>query len=223
MDRCEFLAAAAVAATAGAAPTTPSTANPPPHSPSDPLEELSLADIEAAFADGRLTSQQLTQSYLARIERLDRHGPNLGAVIETNPRALEIAAGLDAERKSRGSRGPLHGVPILIKDNVETSDHMMSTAGSLALQGWYAPKDAPLVERLRAAGAVILGKANLSEWANFRSTHSLSGWSGRGGQRRHPYALDRNPCGSSSGSGAAVAANLCVVAVGTETDGSGGG
>ena len=220
MDRREFLAAAAVAATAGAAPTTPSTANPPPHSPSDPLEELSLADIEAAFADGRLTSQQLTQSYLARIERLDRHGPNLRAVIETNPRALEIAAGLDAERQSRGSRGPLHGVPILIKDNVETSDHMMSTAGSLALQGWYAPKDAPLVERLRAAGAVILGKANLSEWANFRSTHSLSGWSGRGGQCRNPYATDRTSSGSSSGSAVGVSANLCAVAVGTETDGS---
>jgi amidase len=220
MDRREFLAAAAVAATAGAAPTTPSTANPPPHPPSDPLEELSLADIGAAFADGRLTSQQLTQSYLARIERLDRHGPNLGAVIETNPRALEIAAGLDAERKSRGSRGPLHGVPILIKDNVETSDHMMSTAGSLALQGWYAPKDAPLVERLRAAGAVILGKANLSEWANFRSTHSLSGWSGRGGQCRNPYAADRTSSGSSSGSAVGVSANLCAIAVGTETDGS---
>jgi amidase len=222
MDRREFLAAAAVAAAAGAgaAPTTPSTANPHPHSPSDPLEELSLADIGAAFADGRLTSQQLTQSYLTRIERLDRHGPNLRAVIETNPRALEIAAGLDAERQSRGSRGPLHGVPILIKDNVETSDHMMSTAGSLALQGWYAPKDAPLVERLRAAGAVILGKANLSEWANFRSTHSLSGWSGRGGQCRNPYATDRTSSGSSSGSAVGVSANLCAIAVGTETDGS---
>jgi amidase len=214
------LAAAPFAATARAGTTTPSTANPPPHSPSDPLEELSLADIGAAFADGRLTSQQLTQSYLARIERLDRHGPNLRAVIETNPRALEIAAGLDAERKSRGSRGPLHGVPILIKDNVETSDHMMSTAGSLALQGWYAPKDAPLVERLRAAGAVILGKANLSEWANFRSTHSLSGWSGRGGQCRNPYATDRTSSGSSSGSAVGVSANLCAIAVGTETDGS---
>jgi amidase len=222
MDRREFLAAAAIAAAAGAgaAPTTPNTANPPPHSPSDPLEELSLVDIGAAFADGRLTSQQLTQSYLARIERLDRHGPNLRAVIETNPRALEIAAGLDAERQSRGSRGPLHGVPILIKDNVETSDRMMSTAGSLALQGWYAPKDAPLVERLRAAGAVILGKANLSEWANFRSTHSVSGWSGRGGQCRNPYATDRTSSGSSSGSAVGVSANLCAVAVGTETDGS---
>jgi amidase len=210
MDRREFLVAAAVAATAGAAETTPSSST----------EELSLADIAAAFANGRMTSQQLTQNYLARIDRLDRRGPNLGAVIETNPRALEIASALDAERKAHGARGPLHGVPILIKDNVETSDHMMSTAGSLALAGWYAPKDAPLVERLRAAGAVILGKTNLSEWANFRSTHSLSGWSGRGGQCRNPYATDRTPSGSSSGSAVAVSANLCAVAVGTETDGS---
>ena len=220
MDRREFLAAATVAATAAAAQTSPKTLAPPAHSPSDSIEELSLADIGTAFAEGRLTSQQLTKDYLARIDRLDRHGPNLRAVIETNPRALDIAAELDAERKVRGSRGPLHGVPILIKDNVETSDHMMSTAGSLALQGWYAPKDAPLVERLRAAGAVILGKTNLSEWANFRSTHSLSGWSGRGGQCRNPYATDRTPSGSSSGSAVAVSANLCAIAVGTETDGS---
>jgi amidase len=220
MDRREFLAAAAVAATAGAAETSPITGNQPAQSPAGPSEELSLAQIAAAFADGRLTSQQLTSDYLARIEQLDRHGPSLRAVIETNPRGLEIAAGLDAERKSRGSRGPLHGVPILIKDNVETSDHMMSTAGSLALQGWYSPQDAPLVERLRAAGAVILGKTNLSEWANFRSTHSISGWSGRGGQCRNPYATDRTPSGSSSGSAVAVSANLCAIAVGTETDGS---
>ncbi|MEA3159409.1 MAG: amidase, partial [Gammaproteobacteria bacterium] len=220
MDRREFLVAAAVAATARAAETSPSTSSRPAHPPSESIEELSLADIAAAFAEGRFTSQQLTNDYLARIERLDRHGPNLRAVIETNPRALDIAAELDAERKSRGPRGPLHGVPILIKDNVETSDHMMSTAGSLALQGWYAPKDAPLVERLRAAGAVILGKTNLSEWANFRSTHSISGWSGRGGQCRNPYATDRTPSGSSSGSAVAVSANLCAIAVGTETDGS---
>jgi amidase len=218
MDRREFLAAAAAAATAGAQQSTASAsfAHPPP----DPLEEKSLADIAAALADGRMSSQQLTQSYLTRIDKLDRHGPNLRSVIETNPRALEIAAALDAERKTRGVRGPLHGVPVLIKDNVETSDHMMSTAGSLALAGWYAPQDAPLVERLRAAGAVILGKTNLSEWANFRSTHSLSGWSGRGGQCRNPYATDRTPSGSSSGSAVAVSANLCAVAVGTETDGS---
>ncbi len=202
--------AAAIAATARAAGVTPASS----------IEELSLADIAAAFADGRMTSQQLTLRYLNRIDQLDRRGPRLRSVIETNPRALEIAAALDAERRTRGTRGPLHGVPVLIKDNVETSDHMMSTAGSLALTGWYAPQDAPLVERLRAAGAVILGKTNLSEWANFRSTHSISGWSGRGGQCRNPYATDRTPSGSSSGSAVAVSANLCAVAVGTETDGS---
>jgi amidase len=218
MDRREFLAAAAAAAAAGAAEATASTSA--DHALPDALEELSLADIAAAFADGRLTSQRLTQSYLSRIDKLDRRGPSLGAVIETNPRALEIASALDAERKTRGARGPLHGVPVLIKDNVETADHMMSTAGSLALRGWYAPEDAPLVERLRAAGAVILGKSNLSEWANFRSTHSLSGWSARGGQCRNPYATDRTPSGSSSGSAVAVSANLCAIAVGTETDGS---
>ncbi len=184
------------------------------------VEELTLADIAAAFADGRLTSRRLTQMYLERINSLDRHGPALGAVIEVNPHALDIADELDRERQSRGSRGPLHGVPLLIKDNVETADRMMTTAGSLALDGWYAGKDAPLVARLRAAGAVILGKSNLSEWANFRSSHSSSGWSGRGGQTRNPYALNRTPSGSSSGSAVAVSANLCAVAVGTETDGS---
>ena len=218
MDRREFLVAAAAAA-ATTASTSAASAH-PPADPVDPIEELTLADIGSAFADGRLTSLQLTQAYLARIDKLDRQGPNLRSVIETNPRALEIAEKLDAERKTRGSRGPLHGIPVLIKDNVETSDRMMSTAGSLALEGWYAPQDAPLVERLRAAGAVILGKSNLSEWANFRSTHSLSGWSGRGGQCRNPYAINRTPSGSSSGSAVAVSANLCAIAVGTETDGS---
>ena len=220
MDRREFLMAAAVAATAGAEQTTPTSSAAPEHSSPDPVEELTLTDIAASFADGRLTSLQLTQNYLARIDKLDRRGPNLHSIIETNPRALEIAGALDAERRSKGPRGPLHGVPVLIKDNVETSDRMMSTAGSLALEGWYAPHDAPLVARLRAAGAVILGKTNLSEWANFRSTHSLSGWSGRGGQCRNPYATDRTPSGSSSGSAVAVSANLCAIAVGTETDGS---
>lgn len=220
MDRREFLVAAAVAASAHADQTIPTASATSARAESDRVEEMSLADIAAAFADGRLNSHQLTQTYLARIENLDRHGPNLRAVIETNPRALEIAASLDAERTSRGPRGPLHGVPVLIKDNVETSDHMMSTAGSLALAGWYAPKDAPLIERLRNAGAVILGKTNLSEWANFRSTHSLSGWSGRGGQCRNPYATDRTPSGSSSGSAVAVSSNFCAIAVGTETDGS---
>jgi amidase len=213
MDRRDFLLAAAVAAVA--APEPAMSAKAPANT-----AELTLADIAVSLADGRLTSQRLTQIYLDRIDSLDRRGANLGAVLETNPRALDIAAELDRERRSRGTRGPLHGVPILIKDNVETADRMMTTAGSLALEGWYAPADAPLVARLRAAGAVILGKTNLSEWANFRSAHSSSGWSGRGGQTRNPYALDRTPSGSSSGSAVAVAADLCALAVGTETDGS---
>ncbi|MFI4888985.1 MAG: amidase [Steroidobacterales bacterium] len=182
--------------------------------------ELTLADIAAAFAEGRLTSVQLTKTYLARIAEQNLRGPNLRAILETNPKALEIAAALDADRAAGRVRGPLHGVPVLIKDNVETADHMMTTAGSLALEGWYAPQDAPLVARLRSSGAVILGKTNLSEWANFRSTHSISGWSGRGGQTRNPYALNRTPSGSSSGSAVAVAANLCAIAVGSETNGS---
>ena len=183
-------------------------------------DELTLADIEAAFVEGRLTSRRLTQLYLDRIEAIDRRGPTLRAVLELNPRALDMATELDRERRAQGPRGPLHGVPIMIKDNVETADRMMTTAGSLALEGWYAPQDAPLVARLRSAGAVIMGKTNLSEWANFRSTHSSSGWSGRGGQTRNPYALDRSPSGSSSGSAVAVAANLCALAVGSETNGS---
>ena len=169
---------------------------------------------------GRDTARSLAEQYMARIEAIDRSGPALHSVIELNPDALAIADRLDAERKSRGPRGPLHGIPMLIKDNIATADRMMTTAGSLALAGARPPKDAFIVERLRAAGAVILGKTNLSEWANFRSTHSTSGWSGRGGQTKNPYALDRNPSGSSSGSGAAIAANLSAAAIGTETDGS---
>ena len=169
---------------------------------------------------GQLTARSLAEQYLSRIETIDRSGPALRSVIETNPDALAIADALDRERKAKGARGPMHGIPVLIKDNIDTADRMKTTAGSLALADAPQPGDAGLVERLRAAGAVILGKTNLSEWANFRSTHSTSGWSGRGGQTRNPYALDRNPCGSSSGSGAAASANLCTVAVGTETDGS---
>ena len=184
------------------------------------IEELTLTDIAAAFEGGRLTSQRLTKLYLDRIDAMNRTGPALAAVLETNPAALTTAADLDRERLTKGPRGPLHGVPVLIKDNIETSDRMMTTAGSLALEGWYAPHDAPLVARLRAAGAVILGKTNLSEWANFRSSHASSGWSARGGQTRNPYALDRTPSGSSSGSAVAVSANLCALAVGSETDGS---
>ena len=169
---------------------------------------------------GRYTARQIAELYLRRIDEIDRGGPQLRSVIEINPDALAIADALDAERRTNGVRGPLHGIPILVKDNIDTGDRMMTTAGSLALEGAPAAKDAFVVERLRAAGAVILGKANLSEWANFRSTHSSSGWSARGGQVKNPYVLDRNPCGSSSGTGAAIAANLAAIGVGTETDGS---
>jgi amidase len=169
---------------------------------------------------GEITSAGLTRGYLDRIGEVDRGASGLRSIIETNPEAMKIAASLDAERKAGRTRGPLHGLPILVKDNIETGDQMVTSAGSLALAKHRARQDAFLVERLRLAGAVILGKANLSEWANFRSTKSSSGWSGRGGQCRNPYALDRNPCGSSSGSGAATSANLCVAAIGSETDGS---
>ena len=184
------------------------------------LEEATIADLQARMQSGRETARSLTEKYIARIEAVDRGGPALRSVLEINPDALAIADRLDTERRSRGPRGLLHGIPVLLKDNIATADRMMSTAGSLALAGVTPPKDAFIVGQLRDAGAVILGKTNLSEWANFRSTHSTSGWSGRGGQTKNPYALDRNPSGSSSGSGAAVAASLVAVAVGTETDGS---
>lgn len=188
--------------------------------PSPEIEEVTVTELQAGMAASRWTSVQLVEKYLARIDAIDKHGPHLNSVIELNPDAASIAAALDRERKDKGVRGPLHGIPILVKDNIETGDRMMTSAGSLALAEGPVAKDAELITRLRAAGAVILGKTNLSEWANFRSSHSTSGWSGRGGQTRNPYALDRNPSGSSSGSGAAVAASLCAVAVGTETDGS---
>ena len=184
------------------------------------LEEATIDGLQAQMKAGSLTARRLTQAYLDRIEALDRKGPALRSVIETNPEALAIADGLDAERKAKGPRGPLHGIPILIKDNLGTADRMTTTAGSLALAGSIPLRDSFVAQRLREAGAVLLGKANLSEWANIRSSHSSSGWSGRGGQCRNPYALDRNPCGSSSGSGSAVSANLCAAAIGTETDGS---
>jgi amidase len=183
-------------------------------------DEVTVSQLRSAMLSGRLTAAAITRHYLRRIRDLDHRGPKLNAVIELNPDALPMAEALDRERKTRGARGPLHGVPVLIKDNIATHDKMMTTAGSLALAGSIPPADAFLVRRLRTAGAVILGKTNLSEWANFRSTHSTSAWSGRGGLTLNPYVLDRNPSGSSSGSGAAVAANLCAVAVGTETDGS---
>ncbi len=184
------------------------------------LEEATLGELEQGFRSGRFTARAVAEWYLARIDSLDKHGPAVNSVIEINPEALPIAEELDRERSTKGPRGPLHGVPVLIKDNIETADRMHTTAGSLALADSIAARDSFVAERLRNAGAVILGKTNLSEWANFRSTHSVSGWSGRGGLTHNPYALDRNPSGSSSGSGAAVASNFCAVAVGTETDGS---
>jgi amidase len=184
------------------------------------LDEVTVAQLQDWMQSGRYTARRLAELYLQRIEAIDRNGPALKSIIETNPDALTIADALDAERKAKGPRGPLHGIPVVIKDNIDTGDKMMTTAGSLALQGSIAAKDAFIVSRLRTAGAVIIGKTNLSEWANFRSTKSVSGWSGRGGQVRNPYALDRSPCGSSAGTGAAVAANLAVIGVGTETDGS---
>jgi amidase len=185
-----------------------------------PLEEKTIAELQDMMASGAATSESLVTLYLKRIDEVDRSGPGLNAVIEVNPDALTIARELDRERKEKGPRGPLHGVPILIKDNIDTADGMETTAGSLALLGSKPARDAFVVGRLRAAGAVIIGKTNLSEWANFRSNQSSSGWSGRGGQTHNPYALDRNPSGSSSGSAAAVSANLAAAAIGTETDGS---
>ncbi|HEY7172150.1 MAG TPA: amidase [Vicinamibacterales bacterium] len=184
------------------------------------LQEATIAELQQRMARGDETARSLTQKYLARIDAVDRQGPMLHSIIELNPDALTIADTLDAERRAGRTRGPLHGIPILIKDNIATGDRMLTTAGSLALANAPAPRDAFIVQRLRAAGAIVLGKTNLSEWANFRSTHSTSGWSARGGQTKNAYALDRNPSGSSSGSAVAVAANLAAAAIGTETDGS---
>ena len=182
--------------------------------------EATISDLSAAMAAGRTSAVELVDAYLARIEAIDRRGPELRAVVEVNPEARAIAEALDRERKDRGVRGALHGIPIVIKENIGTADQMETTAGSLALIGARPKRDAHLVTRLRAAGAVNLGKTNLSEWANFRSTHATSGWSGRGGQTKNAYVLDRTPCGSSAGSGTAVAASLAPASVGTETDGS---
>jgi amidase len=184
------------------------------------LEETTITEMQEGMRSGKWKAVQLVSAYRARIEELDREGPALHAILEINPDALAIAQKLDAERKAGRVRGPLHGIPILIKDNIDTSDRMMTTAGSLALSGSIPARDAFVAERLREAGAILLGKTNLSEWANFRSTHSSSGWSGRGGQCRNPYAVDRTPSGSSSGSGAAAAACFAAACVGSETDGS---
>src|SRR4051812_27890615 len=191
-----------------------------PQAPPFDLQEVTIAGLQQRMERSEETARSLTQKYLARIDAVDRQGPMLHSIIELNPDALSIADTLDAERRNGRGRGPLHGIPILIKDNIATGDRMLTTAGSLALATAPAPRDAFIVQRLRDAGAVLLGKTNLSEWANFRSTHSSSGWSARGGQTRNPYALDRNPSGSSSGTAAAVASNFAAVGVGTETDGS---
>jgi len=209
----------ALAGKAGRADAAP-PAVPAPAPDAFELDEATVVDLQKRMESGQDSSRSLCEKYMARIEALDRQGPALMSVLEINPDALSIAESLDAERKAGKVRGPLHGIPILVKDNIGTADRMQTTAGSLALMGAIPAKDAHVVTRLRAAGVVLLGKTNLSEWANFRSTHSSSGWSGRGGQCRNPYALDRNPSGSSSGSGTAAASNLCAIAVGTETDGS---
>jgi amidase len=223
LTRRSFLGSAALAGAAAIAPHELTRENAaPPRSEVEPfeLDEITVTELQEGMKSGKFTARSLTRKYLERIAEIDKHGPAIHAVIEINPDALSIAASLDEERKSKGLRGPLHGIPILIKDNIGTADRMMTTAGSLALSGFTPTKDSEVARRLRAAGAVILGKANLSEWANFRSNHSSSGWSGRGGQTHNPYATDRNPCGSSSGSGAAASANLAAITIGTETDGS---
>jgi amidase len=213
------VSAAVLPALAGAREVVPSAATPGEVKPFE-LDEITIADLQSGMASGKFSARSITEKYLARIEEIDKQGPALNSVLEVNPEALAIADALDKERKEQHVRGPMHGVPVLIKDNIDTADRMHTTAGSLALLGSKPTKDSFVAQKLRDSGAVILGKTNLSEWANIRSSHSSSGWSGRGGQTNNPYALDRNPCGSSSGSGAAAAASLCAVAVGTETDGS---
>src|SRR5215472_4608048 len=188
--------------------------------PAFEFEEATVSDLESRMSAGQISAATLSQAFLERIQDVDKNGPRLNSVIEVNPDALGSAEALDKERKEKGARGPLHGIPVLIKDNIDTADRMQTTAGALALEGSKTAEDSGVARKLREAGAVILGKTNLSEWANIRSSHSTSGWSGRGGLTRNPYALDRNACGSSSGSGAAVSANLATAAVGTETDGS---
>jgi amidase len=218
MKRRQFLQTSA--ATWVAAVASPVSALPTPEPPAFELDELTISDLQQGLQSGKYSSRELVEKYSDRINEVDKKGPAVNSVIEMNPDAEKIATALDRERKEKGPRSPLHGIPMLIKDNIDTQDRMMTTAGSLALVGAKPARDAFVAHKLREAGAIILGKTNLSEWANFRSNKSSSGWSGRGGQTRNPYALDRNPCGSSSGSGAAVAANLCAAAIGTETDGS---
>jgi amidase len=217
VDRRHFLTIAG--ATAAVAALAKSPADEPPVRPAD-FDEITVDALQESMRSGQRSARSIAETYLARIHEIDKRGPAINAIIELNPDALDIADALDSERKERHVRGPLHGIPLLIKDNIDTADKMRTSAGSLALESNIAARDAAVAERLRNAGAVILGKTNLSEWANFRSTHSSSGWSGRGGLTKNPYALNRNACGSSSGTGAAIAANLAAIGVGTETDGS---
>ncbi len=224
VDRREFVgrslaAGAALLLPAGGSPPVMPLTSPPPQAP-DALFEKSIIELQNMMQRGTLTARALTERYLARIDAMDKAGPAINAIIERNPDALAIADQRDAERKAGRFRGPMHGIPVLIKDNIDTADRMRTSAGSLALAASTPPQDAFIVQRLRDAGAILLGKTNLSEWANFRSSRSTSGWSGRGGQTRNPYVLDRNPCGSSSGTGAAIAADFAAVGIGTETDGS---
>jgi len=214
------LAGARVSTSAKEALTSSEVRGPSVTPPAFELDELTIAELQTGMTAGKFTAHSLARKYLDRIDEVDKHGPAINSVIELNPDALTIAGDLDKERKAKGPRGPLHGIPVVIKDNIDTHDRMTTTAGSLALGGSIPLQDATVAKKLRDAGAVILGKTNLSEWANFRSSHSTSGWSGRGKQTKNPYALDRNPCGSSSGTGAAVAANFAAIGVGTETDGS---
>ena len=226
MKRRQFLetsalgCALAISQPASLFATSSSPEHLPPIAKDFELEELTISELQAGMQSGKYTAHQLVKKYLDRIDDIDKDGPKLNSVIEVNPDAMAIAEALDRERKEKGVRGPLHGIPILIKDNIDTADRMMTTAGSLALVGSRRAQDSFVAKKLREAGAVILGKTNLSEWANFRSSHSSSGWSGRGGQTKNAYIQDRNPCGSSSGSGSAAAASLCAAAVGSETDGS---
>ena len=223
MNRRHFLRNSTLAGAALSASVVPSFAN---HKKENDfkddfdLNETTITDLQKAMQSGKMTSESITAAYLKRIQDIDKNGPQLNAVIEVNPDAINIAKTMDAERRNGVVRGPIHGIPMLIKDNINTGDAMMTTAGALALTGNIVKEDAFIIKKLREAGAVLLGKTNLSEWANFRSSRSTSGWSSRGGQTKCPYILDRNPSGSSAGTGSAVAANLCAVGIGTETDGS---
>ena len=228
MDRRNFMATTAAgsaglavsAACSPSAPDSPFEGRVPAEIPPFEFDEATVDDLQQMMESGEHTARSIAQAYIERIEALDRQGPELRSMIEINPDALEIAGQLDVERRAARPRGPLHGIPVALKDNIDTHDRMTTTAGSLALEGSVPPRDSFVAERLRAAGAVLLGKANMSEWANFRGLRATSGWSARGGQCRNPYALNRNPCGSSSGSGVAASANLCALTVGTETGGS---